>query len=218
MKLLLLISALFVAAAVVVAVPVETGDDVDNVVDDFSDKHQLVDDKATIGDGFVDDATYYPQIDEDKPTVDVTDLINDMRRLHESASDVMYQVEATLSTLESLMPHSIRKRQTTIDGNINRGPGGATGRIDVNHKRGGTTYNGNISRGPGGTNYGAGVSHSSGNTNWGANINRGRGGTSYGASYGRTWNNGRTSLGANIGRGAGGGTNAGISFSHTFGR
>ena len=49
--------------------PVETGDDVDNVVDDFSDKHQLVDDKATIGDGFVDDATYYPQIDEDKPTV-----------------------------------------------------------------------------------------------------------------------------------------------------
>ncbi|KAK3757504.1 hypothetical protein RRG08_050387 [Elysia crispata] len=216
MKLLLLISALLVAAAVVVAVPVETGDDVDNLLDDFSDKPQKLDGKTTIRDDVVDDHIAYPQMDEDKPTVDVTDLINDMRRLHESASDVMQQVEATLSTLESLMPHSIRKRQTTIDGSINRGPGGATGRIDVNHRRGGTTYNGNISRGPGGTNYGLGVSHRRGNTNWGANINRGRGGTSYGANFGRTWNNGRTSFGANIGRGAGGGTSGGFRFSHRF--
>ena len=44
MKLLLLISALFVAAAVVVAVPV-----VDNLGDDFSDKPQLVDEKPTVG-------------------------------------------------------------------------------------------------------------------------------------------------------------------------
>ncbi|GFS22144.1 hypothetical protein ElyMa_006943000 [Elysia marginata] len=196
MKLLLLISAVFVAAAVVVAVPVQTEDDVDNLVDPALDKPQ--------------------EFFKEKPTVDVTDLIEDMRRLHESASDVIQQVENTMSTLESLMPHSIRKRQTTVSGSVNRGPGGATGRVDVNHRRGGTTFNGNISHGPGGTNYGAGVSHSSGNTNWGANVNRGPGGTSYGGSYGRTWNNGRTSFGANFGRGGGRGTSAGITFTHRF--
>ncbi|RUS87355.1 hypothetical protein EGW08_004897 [Elysia chlorotica] len=209
MKLvLLLLSAMVVAATVVVAVPVGAGEGVDNLVHgaDFpSDVDNLVED-------FSDKA---PFLDE-KPTVDVTDLINDMRLLHESASDVIQRVEATLSTLESLMPHSIRKRQTTVNGSVNRGPGGTTGRIDVNHRRGGTTYNGNISRGPGGTSYGAGVTHQRGNTNWGANVNRGRGGTSYGASYGRTWNNGRTSVGANIGRGAGGGTSGGITFRHRF--
>ncbi|RUS87356.1 hypothetical protein EGW08_004898 [Elysia chlorotica] len=206
--LLLLLSAMVVAATVVVAVPVDAGDGVDNLVqgaDVPSDVDNLVED-------FSDKA---PFLDE-KPTVDVTDLINDMRQLHESASDVIQRVEATLSTLESLMPHSIRKRQTTIDGSVYGGPGGTTGRIDVNHKNGGTTYNGNISHGPGGTSYGGGLTHQNGNTNFGANVNKGPGGTSYDATYGKTWNNGRTSVGANVGRSHWGGTSGGISFTHKF--
>ena len=49
--------------------PVETGDDVDNLVDDFSHKPQKLDDKTTIRDDVVDDHIAYPQMDEDKPTV-----------------------------------------------------------------------------------------------------------------------------------------------------
>ncbi|GFO46676.1 hypothetical protein PoB_007318100 [Plakobranchus ocellatus] len=188
----LMFAAFFIATAVV-AVPI--GKDDDGV------------DAATDVESFLAKA----QLTENG-VVDVSELINDMVRLHKSAIDVIEQVETTLSTLESMVPHSIKKRQTKVSGSVDRN----NARIDVSHTRGGTTYSGNISHGRGGTSYGGGVSHTSGNTNWGANVQHGRGGTDYGANFGRTWNNGRTSFGANIGRSGSQGTFGGIKFTHKF--
>ncbi|GFO46689.1 hypothetical protein PoB_007319400 [Plakobranchus ocellatus] len=214
----LMFAALFLATAVV-AVPIGKDDDgVDTATDveSYLAKTQLT----------------------ENGVVDVSELINDMVRLHKSASDVIEQVETTISTLESMIPHSIKKRQTEVSGSVDRD----NARIDVSHTRGGTTYSGNISDGRGGTSYGAGVSHTSGNTNWGANVQHGRGGTDYGASlshtsgntnwganvqhgrggtdyeanFGRTWNNGQTSFGANIGHSGSQGTFGGIKFTHKF--